>query len=189
MRLIGSTSSPYVRRIRILLEGQNHQLELIDVFSAEGQRYLEQFTKTRRIPVLVDGEKVIWDSYLIAKHILGSKFDHSFDQHLFLINEASDSGIHLLQFNRFGMDEKWENKLSQNHLKRVTDILEFFNHYYQTKNYEQTWDLEDQWLYCLLDWLKFRGIYNWEDKCEALKQFYAYHQEDDIILATDPRKA
>lgn len=187
MKLIGSKASPYVRRIRIMLGGKSKDFENIDVFSPKGQERLLEFGPLRRVPILIDGDKTLFDSYLITEYLSGEKFSQDLKQRLFMVNEANDSGIHLLQFKRFGLDESWENNLSKSHQKRITDVLNIFNDRYENDKLKEEFEIEQQWLYCLLDWLEFREIIVWKDNHQHLTSFYNIHKDKDILKQTDPR--
>jgi glutathione S-transferase len=68
MRLLGSTTSPYTRKARILLNGAGHPYELIDTRTEPGITALAQIAPLRKIPVLLtdDPQLALPDSSLIA---------------------------------------------------------------------------------------------------------------------------
>ena len=66
-RLLGTTTSPYVRKIRILLNAVGHDYELVDTRTPAGAKELAVFAPLAKVPVLVgeSGALVLPDSSLI----------------------------------------------------------------------------------------------------------------------------
>lgn len=189
MKLIGSLASPYVRRIRILL----HELETpfefkqIQVFSKERIEELEKYTKTRRVPILLDQDQTLWDSHLIAKYLL-DKYDRLFptideEKEIVLINEANDSGIVIYQLKYFDLDSEGNNAYSKLHYDRVKGILHYFDE--KLKEESLKWDLVANYLYCLLDWFSYREVFPWES-FKHLNNFHKSLKDKKIIQQTAP---
>lgn len=168
MKLVGSTLSPFVRRIHLWLiqndKIQDCELEMLNIFDKEGAQKLKTYSpEIRRVPVLVDGDKTIFDSYLITKYLL-TKYqlplpDLETEKSLVLLNEATDSGLHLFQLKFFNIDPKLESMVSKNHLKRLKDILSYFD----TKPDLFEHELVANWLFCTVDWFRFREIFPMSD--------------------------
>ncbi len=60
MQLLGSVASPFVRRLRLVLAGQPYQFVALNIFESEGRSVLVKHNPARKVPVLVDGEQVIF---------------------------------------------------------------------------------------------------------------------------------
>ena len=108
MQLLGSVASPFVRRLRLVLAGQPYQFVALNIFESEGRSVLVQHNPARKVPVLVDGEQVIFDSGVIYRY-LASKLKLtplSWDQEngLTTINACTDSLVELLLCKRSGFD-------------------------------------------------------------------------------------
>lgn len=189
MKLIGSDASPYVRRIRILLDKLDLACEYqkVEVFSKSGQDEIFKYTKTRKVPILIDKETVIWDSLLITKYLLQKANQDSIsldlEKEIILINEANDSALNLFQVQFFNLDKENTNTFSIIQYKRIKGILKHFNQYYLDN--QVTFDVKDIFIYCLLDWLKFREIFDWTE-FEGLKVIYNELAAKDIIKQTSP---
>ena len=70
MRLYGTLTSPFVRRVRVVARELGIELEFVDTTTPEGQAGLARLTPLRKIPVLeVDGEGVL-DSHTISALLL-----------------------------------------------------------------------------------------------------------------------
>lgn len=187
-RLLGSYASPYVRRIRLLLHGKDYEFITVDVFSEDGQSMIAKYTQTGRVPIFIDGDKVIWDSRLITRHLLGKELSIDLEKDLVLINEANDAAIALYQLRKFDIDSHWHSQLAQNHIRRIHEVLGHFS-LAESKEECSQWDLRSSWLYCLLDWLAFREVINWTDTHPNLKDFMKRFADREDVRATDPRLA
>lgn len=57
MKLIGSTNSPYLRKIRLLLEGREYDFETLKALSPQGGEVLKSYGPVKRIPILISDNK------------------------------------------------------------------------------------------------------------------------------------
>ena len=73
MKLFGSTTSPYVRHCRVLLDHAKLEYELIPT----DQTQSNQAVATKRVPFLQDGELQLTDSMSIIRYIR-EKADQAF---------------------------------------------------------------------------------------------------------------
>lgn len=184
MQLVGSLRSPYVRRIRLLLDDleQDYIFTEVNIFTKEGQIELAKYTSTQRVPILIDNKETVWDSLLITKYLF-NKFDKNFkadEKKLILINEGNDSAVTLFQLKNFNLDNDWSNPLSKSHFSRIKKVCTYFN------AEELSWNLEGQWLFCFLDWIQFREIYDWKDQFSNLHDFYKRCLVEESVLKTKP---
>ncbi len=183
MKLIGSTTSPYVRRIRLQLKDQDHEFRCVNIFTKEGQMEVAQYTTTGRIPLLVDDNKVIWDSFLIAQYLAPKPLALDLQKDLVLINEMTDAGVQLFQLRKFEIDVEDKGLFSKNNLRRIKNILSYF----EAKKLVE-WNILTQWLYCTLDWFDFRNVFKWRDDHPRLVSFYNTYCEHIKIKETEPRQ-
>tara|TARA_B100001971_G_scaffold84647_1_gene78232 strand:+ start:344655 stop:345209 length:555 start_codon:yes stop_codon:yes gene_type:complete len=171
MKLYGSIASPFVRRIRLLIEKSetlkdDYEFIITNIFDDEQSAIIEKLNPTKRIPLLVDGDKVIWDSLLIAEYLIG-EFDIKTKKDIVLLNEATDAGVCLFQLRKFDIDANDEGIFSKNNLKRIALVLDYF----ETK-LDEIEPIVKDWLFCSLDWFKFRDVYQWQDTYPKLNTFY-----------------
>lgn len=108
MKLIGSSASPYVRRIRLLLNDTPHTFSDLDIYN-DDREVLRQHTPIMRIPVLIDGDLTLYDSRIIARYIATEKLNTdmlSWDEEnrVSIIDGATDALIALLLSKRSGID-------------------------------------------------------------------------------------
>ena len=63
--IVGSGASPYVRRLRLYLQGHDFTFEVINLFDEHGDKRITQLNPLKRIPVLIAGDQVLWESRVI----------------------------------------------------------------------------------------------------------------------------
>ncbi len=178
MKLIGSTTSPFVRKVRLLLEGQDYEFETLKALSPEGVKKLESYGPVRRIPILIDGEKVIFDSSLISEYLLAKKsIVLSLDEKLTLklIDELCDAGIILFQQKLWEIDPLWENEFSKRTDARANAILDQLEQYAANDSFTQ---LQKDWLFCVLDWINLRQVFDWTLRSNLLSLYKKLEQSD-----------
>jgi glutathione S-transferase len=103
LKLYGSTTSPYVRRLRIWLANTDHEFINLKIFSEQDRQLLAAKNPTMKIPMLEDVTddvtRGIFDSRIIYRY-LTDKFDDpllSWEQEnqLTLIDSANDSLVQM----------------------------------------------------------------------------------------------
>lgn len=73
MKLYGTTTSPYVRRVRIVAAEVGEPVDLVDTATDAGQAALRAVTPLWKVPVAeVDG-RVIFDSRLLVDHLIATR--------------------------------------------------------------------------------------------------------------------
>jgi glutathione S-transferase len=189
MKLYGSQTSPYVRRIRLLLADTALEFIKMDIFSGKDRDTLAALNPTLRIPMLKDNEQIIFDSgviyrYLAAKLGIAALSWYQENQ-LTLINAVNDSLVMLLQCARSGFDCN-DDKLFFN-LQRERVAASMYVLEQQAANNEfATWDYVAMALYSLVDWSLFRELMELDDY-PALLQFVGQNNAKAGVAASDPR--
>ena len=114
MKLYGSQTSPYVRRIRLLLADKPHDFINLNIFAGQDRQTLAAINPTLRIPMLEHDGEVIFDSGVIYRYLavqLGlTALSWYQENQLAVINAVNDSLVMLLQCSRSGFDTS-EDKL------------------------------------------------------------------------------
>lgn len=189
MQLLGSVASPFVRRLRLVLAGQPYQFVALNIFESEGRSVLVKHNPARKVPVLVDGELVIFDSGVIYRYIaqklnlkpLGWEQENS----LTTINACTDSLVELLLCSRSGFDVN-EDKLFFNlQHERIQATLEALEQQIKAGQFGQ-WDYTAISLYSLIDWILFRDLVDLKP-FPVLLQFRSEHLKQPMVAETDPR--
>ena len=172
MKLIGSTTSPYVRKVRLLLGDTDYEFETLKALTPEGSKLLETYGPVKRIPILLIDGKQIFDSTIICDYLLekqGTVLTVDDKLNLRLIDELCDSCIILFQQKAWQIDPDWQNEMSTRMLSRAFGILDTIE---QLLKDEQLSDFQRDWLYCVIDWLSFRSVINWEKGHPEMQKFY-----------------
>lgn len=189
MKLYGSQTSPYVRRIRLLLAATAHDFINLNIFAGADRETLAALNPTLRIPMLDDEGQVIFDSGVIYRYLaprLGlAPLSWYQENQLTVINAVNDSLVMLLQLSRSGFDTN-DDKLFFN-LQRERVATSLFVLEQQAANGEfAQWNYVAMALYSLLDWTLFRELLELDDY-PALLAFCQQNKQQPMIAGSDPR--
>lgn len=189
MQLYGSTTSPYVRRLRMWLSNDAFEFINLDIFSKEGHHTLLKNNPTMKIPMLKDGPWTIYDSRQIHRY-LNDKFNRESlnwhdENNMTVIDAANDSLVELLLLSRSGLPMDSDVMFIQRQQQRVANTLEVLNQKVAEGEFEQ-WNYVAICLFCLLDWIDFRQLHDLSSY-DALNAFAEQHKQRPEAIATDPR--
>src|SRR6185436_16549189 len=76
MKLYGTTTSPFVRRVRVVAAEVGEQVERIDTASDAGQAKLREVSPIRKVPVAVIDGRTIYDSRVINEWLTTTRGFH-----------------------------------------------------------------------------------------------------------------
>lgn len=189
MQLYGSQSSPYVRRLRLLLAEYPHEFISMNIFESADRERLIKLNPTRKVPMLSDGAQVVFDSGVIFRY-LSQKFSWAplswYEENtLTLINAVNDSLVEILLCQRSGFDTN-DNKLFFNlQRERTHAVLTVLEQKAQQGEF-QRWNYLAMSLYALLDWAAFRNLTDLTP-FNALNAFVATAKNHPGIALSDPR--
>jgi len=171
MKLYGSLTSPYVRRIRFLLLELGVSFDLIDTMTEEGQKELRTKNPLWKVPYFEVDDLKIWDSHTITDYLCEkNKFSQFRDynaetriQELNLVNAidgALDAGINLFYLNKDGVSPNQSAYLKKQN-DRIASVIS-----YVKGELKQGYFFSDRQmgraelsLYTTLDWFDFRKVY------------------------------
>lgn len=192
MKLIGSTTSPFVRRIRLyltLLNVTDFDFVNLDIFSGEDRQQLTQNNPAQKVPALLDGEQYVYDSrvifrYLAAKH-QQPPLTWSQENLLTLIDAANDSLVSLLLLARSDIDTQEDKLFFKLQHERVAQVMPALSQAIKNGEFAQ-WHYPAICLFCLLDWAKYRQLYDFSEQ-QVFTDFYQQAMKNNGVAATDPR--
>lgn len=188
MKLIGSTTSPYVRRVRLLLADRPYDFVNLDIYG-EGRAELRRVNPALKIPMLQDDGQSIFDSRVIARYLCGKFGEASLswerENLLTLIDAANDSFVTLLLSKRSGLDINQDALFYNLQHERIRTTLKELAKRVEKGEFS-AWDYPAMCLYCLIDWVDFRKIIDFTG-LDALLDFRESHREQVMVKATDPR--
>ncbi|MEL7477587.1 MAG: glutathione S-transferase family protein [Pseudomonadota bacterium] len=191
MHLYGSDTSPFARRIRMF--AHYHQLDLpytcLDIFAEDGRNTLVQHNPTRKIPFLTHDDLTIADSGLIMRYLTEHQRLPEMTwwqaNQLVQIDACNDSLVELLICNRSGLDTSEDRLFFNLQYERIAALLSYLNEQCVKEAFLESSYLKIS-LYCLLDWILFRDLYNLQDFA-ALVAFHQVQSNLPGVAQTDPR--
>jgi glutathione S-transferase len=184
--LIGSYPSPFVRRVRMVMENIPYNFRPINIYEASGGDELKRVNPANQIPVLLSGEQKIWDSrvifnYLNMIHRL-ENLDWEDENNLTAISGAMDAGVSLLMMKRSGIDINQNLMIVNRYKQRIDTILEHFSSYAEYQGLEE-WRFLTMSIYSFLDWGRFREIIDLKNYPQY-QRFLNGHSSREIVQAT-----
>jgi len=188
MRLLGSTTSPFVRRTRLLLAETDHEFIDLDIYGKDREE-LRRNNPALKIPVLQDDGQEIFDSRVIFRY-LTPKLGHpalTWDQEnlLTLIDAANDSYVILLLSKRSGIDTDQDLLFYNLQRERVERTMQALALRVEQNGFPE-WHYPSICLYCLVDWVDFRQLSDFSG-IEALLDFRDRNRDRPGVPDTDPR--
>ena len=188
MKLYGSLSSPYVRRIRLLMENIEYEFVPLNIYETEGRKILNKVTPIAKIPVLENGHETILDSRQIFEYLCESSVHPRLDWEkkniLTIIDGVNDTLVNLLLLERSNISIPKDSPFYLNNMERVREGLKELDRLASRGEFEQ-WDYPSICLYCLLDWVQFRKLYD----LSAFSHFPAFlerFKDDPCVIETKP---
>ncbi|MGS2719559.1 glutathione S-transferase family protein [Paraglaciecola aestuariivivens] len=194
MKLYGSTTSPYVRRLRIWLANTEHEFVNLQIFAEQDRQILADKNPTMKIPMLedeVEGKpQIIFDSRVIYRYLTSKHNDPLLtweqENQLTLIDSANDSLVQMFILSNSDIKPDEDKLFFKLQKERVNSVLVQLNEMVANKQFS-SWNYPAVCLYCLIDWIEFRKLHN----MQGLTDLLAFHDDNAQrieVTATDPRK-
>ena len=189
MKLYGTTTSPFTRRVAIVAAEVGEAIERIDTASEAGQAVLRAVSPIRKVPVAIVDDKTLFDSRVIVDWLTTSRGwggiapprDRWREQNLLnAVDAAIDSMIQLFYLRRDGIAID-DTPFAKRQLERTGAILEWLG----TELSPHHFGLAELSAICALDWMDFRKTYPTE-RAAALAPLRAAFRERPSLAATRP---
>lgn len=194
MKLFGTTTSPFVRRVRVVAAETGQPVELVNTATDEGQAALRRVTPIWKVPVAEIGERYLFDSraiidWLTTFHGWGemrAPVDRWREANLVnAIDAALESGIQLFYLRREGMDPM-QIPFGQRQVDRMASIFGWVTTELGHAGFGSGLGLAELSLIATLDWLDFREIYPTARHADAFGELRATLRERPSLAATRP---
>jgi glutathione S-transferase len=189
MKLLGSVTSPYVRRTRMLMENIDYEFVHLNIFEESDREVLRKHSPILKIPVLVNGDEKIFDSRQIFRYLceagIHPRLDWEQENALSIIDGAGDSLISLYMLKRSNIDYPDDALVIKSNVERIELSLDWLDEAF-ARNYFNTWDYLTMSLYSLLAWGKFRNLVNL-DNYKHFNDLIAKYADEPIVLDTKPK--
>lgn len=190
VKLYGSTTSPFVRRLRMWMANTEHEFISLQIFEEKDREILAARNPALKIPMIEDDEQVIFDSRVIYRY-LSQKFDFpspSWEQEnqLTLIDAATDSLVQMFLLKRSEIDTTEDKMYFSLQRERIEATLTQLNLLASQGHFSQ-WNYPSICLFSLIDWIEFRTLLDLSQMTNLLS-FHQDNCERIEVTATDPRK-
>jgi glutathione S-transferase len=197
MRLYGTVTSPYVRRVRVIADIVGAEHQFVDVSTEQGEVDLRTVTPIWKIPVLDTGEKALFDSAVINAYLLkryGNRFVRTQsgvgrwrEQNLITcIDGATDAAINVFYLARDGVTSDTSAYLAKQQA-RVESAMNWIE-----KQLDGPWFTETSRLgraeialLTTLEWMEFRDTYD-PARHPSLARFMEAHRGTEAFVRTRP---
>lgn len=188
LTLFGSVTSPYVRRLRMVLDGQDYQFREMELFGKEDRQLLIEKNPTLKIPMLADDEQFIFDSRTIFRY-LTEKFSWTplswlQENQLTVIDSANDSLVQMFILFRSGLDTNEDLLYFNLQRERIGVVYQDLDSKVANGEFAN-WDFPSMCLFCMLDWVAFRELISFADYPNLVK-FHTQHKALPIVSETAP---
>jgi len=196
MRLFGTTTSPFVRRVRVVAAEVGEPVDRVDTATDDGMAQLRDVSPIRRVPVAIIDERLIYDSRVIIDWLTTTRGwgggrgrdggiepprDRWREQNLLnAIDAALDSVIQLFYLRRDGVAVDG-TPYAQRQLERTDAIFAWL----ARELSPQVFGLAEISVCCALDWMDFRKTYPTE-RASGLDAVRAALRERPSMVATRP---
>lgn len=195
MKLYGTVTSPFVRRVRVVAAELGCEVERIDTATEEGQAKLREVTPIRKVPVAVVDGRMLFDSRVIIDWLLTTRGygaltppkDRWREANLLnAIDAAADSVIQLFYLRRDGVPVDG-TPFAQRQLERTASIFAWLGGELASDrvSFGGGFGLCELSLCAMLDWMDFRKVYPTEQATE-LAALRAAWRERPSMVATRP---
>jgi glutathione S-transferase len=163
MKLFGTTTSPFVRRVRVVAQEIGEPIELFNTASDDGQAKLREVSPIRKVPVAVFGDRTIYDSRVIIEWMTEARGwgaiapprDRWQEQNVLnAIDGALESVISLFYLRRDGVAIDGTT-FATRQLERADAIFQWVAPQLST----ETFGVPEISVIAALDWMDFRQSY------------------------------
>ena len=189
MKLLGSTTSPFARRLRIYLADKEHEFINLDIFANKDRELLTKNNPAQKVPALIDGEQCIYDSRVIFRYLTckyqEAPLNWSQENLLTLIDAVNDSLVSILLLQRSNVDTEQDSLFFNLQRERIEQVFTVLNEEVK-KGCFSDWQYPAICLFCLLDWVEFRSLAKWQHFAQ-LKEFHQKNNSLAIVERTSPR--
>lgn len=195
MKLYGTTTSPFVRRVRIVAAEIGVELERVDTATEAGQAALRDVTPIRKVPVAIADGTTIFDSRVIIDwmtayrgfgSLAGTREPFRESNLVNAIDSALDAVVQLFYLRRDGVAIDG-TPYATRQLERADAIFTWLGTQLapDRRGFADGLGLPEITLVCALDWMDFRKAYPTERAAvvESVRTAWAEHPS---FVATRP---
>ncbi len=166
LTLIGSYTSPYVRKVRLLLwDDKTVIFKPINYFEEEGNKYLKSINPFNQLPMMLDGDQPIYDSRVMFNYIAKKKglpeLTLEEENILSAIDTTLASAVNLFSLRKGGIDiEAGNHYFIERQKERLPSLLGILSPWAKKQDPKKDWNFLTMSLFSLIYWLEFREMYD-----------------------------
>jgi glutathione S-transferase len=170
----------------MLMENIPYEFKELNIYENEDGLELNKINPINQIPVLIDGDKKIWDSriifnYLNLHHKL-ENIDWDDENNLSAIDGTLNAGVALILMKRSGININDSYMLVNRYKERIESVLDYFRPYVIQEGLTN-WNFLTMSIYSFLDWGLYREVINLSGRKEY-HEFLKAHSERAVVKAT-----
>ena len=196
MKLYGTTTSPFVRRVRVVAQEVGEPIEIIDTAPDAGQAKLREVSPIRKVPVAVVDGRTIYDSRVIIDWLTTTRgwgtltppSDRWREQNLLnAIDGVLDSIIQLFYLKRDGVPAEG-SPYAERQLARAEAIFGWLGSQLAAgqRSFSSGFGLPEISIVAALDWMDFRQTFP-TAKLAALTPLRDHWRDRPSLAATRPQ--
>jgi len=189
MKLFGTTTSPFVRRVHVIAVEIGEPIEWVDTATEAGQAALREISPIRKVPVAIVDGRTLFDSQVIGSWLTATRGHGGLApprdpwRERNLVNAADEailSVIQLFQLRRDGVAIDG-NAFATRQLDRTDAIFQWLGNELSARDF----GVAELSAICALDWMDFRATYPTE-RAAALAPVRAAWRDRPSIAASRP---
>ncbi|MGH1342683.1 MAG: glutathione S-transferase family protein [Nannocystales bacterium] len=198
LTVYGTTTSPYVRRVRVIAQELGVDVELVNTFEDDGQAHMRAVNPIWKVPTATVGELSILDSaticeYLLHNHGPGTMAGfHSDNVHtrnlLSVIDGALDALINAFYLARDGVTPE-ASAYARKQQERARSAMTWLEQWATGPwlSQVQQLGLPEVAMVTTIDWMRFRGTYDVSKhpKLVELAEHWGKHESFEQTLPTN----
>lgn len=194
MKLYGTTTSPFVRRVRVVAAEIGQPFNLVNTAHDDGQAALRAVSPIAKVPVAELDGRLIFDSrviieYLTSQHGWGAMKPPGDRWHeanlLSAIDGALESGTQIFYLQRDGLEPD-KTPFGRRQRDRIAAIFDWLAGQLGRDGFGDGFGLAELSLFATLDWMDFRAVHPADRMPPAFGVFRASHRDRSSLVATPP---
>lgn len=198
MKLYGTTTSPFVRRVRVVAAEVGEPIDRVDTATDAGQAQLREVSPIRKVPVAVVDGQTLFDSRVIIDWLVTTRGwgemtprdDSSRWRQANLVNAIDDALESVIQTFYLKRDDgvaPSASKFAARQVERADVIFAWLATQLAPdgRSFGAGFGLAELSLVCTLEWMEFRQAYPTE-RASALAGIRAAWAERPTVAATRP---
>lgn len=175
LTLIGSYTSPFVRKIRLLLwNDKTVKFEPVNYFEEAGNKFLREKSPFNQLPILMDGDQPIYETRVMFNYIAKKQnlkpLTMDEENILSAIDAIISSGVNLFSLRKGGINiDDESNYFLVRQKQRIPTLLKFVTPWAAKQQPDRDWNYLTMSMVSLVYWIEFREIYSLKDFPELIE--------------------